>query len=158
MAQAAPMPGTSRTPATRPGAGLEPHRPPEVLDTRAHGIARIAVPIAIGLLYGYWAAANRRDASTITGWNLLFGFLCAIVFAALCIGVLRLAPRLRRETRALLWAVFTGVTFGFLYSQTGHSVLRSIGISLAIAVGAFVFDFYRYYTHDEPVEEHWATR
>jgi hypothetical protein len=156
MAHAAPLPGTSRAPVTRPGAKAEAYRPPDVLDTREHWILRIAGPVAIGLIYGYWAAAMRRHAGPITGWNLLFGFLCAIVFAALCIGVLRLAPRLQREARALLWAVFTGVTFGFLYSQTDHSVLRSIGISLAVAVAAFVFDFYRYYTHEES-EEHWAT-
>lgn len=157
MAHAAPAPRTTRAPATRRGARVERYRPPEVLDTRTHWIARIAVPVVLGLIYGYWAAANRRDAGSITGWNLLFGFVCAIVFGALCYAVLTVAPRLRREVRATLWAVFAGVTFGFLYSQTGHSVLRSCAISLAVAVGTFLFDFYRYYTHEEPGEEHWRT-
>ncbi|MEU8590885.1 hypothetical protein AB0C59_28365 [Streptomyces sp. NPDC048664] len=155
MAHAAPVPRTTHAPATRRGAGIEPHRPPDILGTRTHGMARLAVPVALGLVYGYWAAANRRDAGPITGWNLLFGFVCAVVFAVLCHALLRRTPGLRRERRAALWAVFAGVAFGFLYSQTGHSVLRSCGISLAVAVAVFLFDYYRYYTHEDPGDEHW---
>ncbi|MEU6094408.1 hypothetical protein [Streptomyces sp. NPDC047079] len=107
------------------------------------------MPVVLGLLYGYWAAANRRDAGPITGWNLLFGFVCAIVFAAVCMGLFVVAPRLRRELHALLWAVFAGVAFGFLYSQTGETVLLSTGIALAVAVAVYAFDFYRYYTHED---------
>ncbi|MGW2932101.1 hypothetical protein ACWDA7_09565 [Streptomyces sp. NPDC001156] len=150
-----PIPGTGRIPVTRPEGPVTAPRPPDVLDRRAHRIARILGPVAVGLVYGYWAAAIRRDAGPITGWNVLFGFVSVIVFAALCIGVLTVAPHLRREARALLWAVFSGIAFGFLYSQTDHTVLRSIGISLAVAVAAFVFDYYRYYTHEEQVREPW---
>ncbi|GAA3819857.1 hypothetical protein [Streptomyces chiangmaiensis] len=158
MAHAAPVPGASHAPATRPRGTVATRRPPEILEPRMHAVARIAGPIVIGLVYGYWAAAIRRDAGPITGWNVLFGFVCVIVFAALCIGLLRITPHLPRGPHALTWAVFAGVAFGFLYSQTGHSVLRSIGISLAVAVATFVFDYYRYYVHQEPLEEHWVVR
>ncbi|MET9048186.1 hypothetical protein ABZX34_35995 [Streptomyces sp. NPDC004362] len=158
MAHAAPVPGTSRTPATRPRGTVTTHRPPEVFEPRTHAMARIVGPIALGLVYGYWAAAIRRAGGPITGWNVLFGFVCVIVFAALCIGLLRVTPRLSRGPHALAWAVFAGIAFGFLYSQTGHSVLRSIGISLAVAVATLVFDYYRYYVHQEPLGEHWAKR
>ncbi|MER6125028.1 hypothetical protein ABT173_20780 [Streptomyces sp. NPDC001795] len=149
MAHAAPRSGRSRTPATRSGTAVTVHRPPDVFDARTHAVARVAVPVAIGLLYGFWAAAIRRDAGPITGWNVLFGFVCAIVFAVLCAGLLVEAPRLRRELHATLWAAFAGIAFGFLYSQTGDTVLRSIGIALAVAVGVFAFNFYRYYTHED---------
>ncbi|AJE41629.1 hypothetical protein [Streptomyces nodosus] len=149
MSHAAPVPGTSREPVGRPRTTVEIPRPPEVFDRRVHSIARIVLPIALGLLYGLWAAGIRRAGGAITGGNLLFGFVCAIVFAVLCIALLTIAPRLPRVRRALLWAVFTGIAFGFLYSQTGHSVLRAAGISIALAVAAFVFDYYRYYGHEQ---------
>jgi hypothetical protein len=149
MAHAAPRSGRRRTPARRSRTAVTAHRPPDVFDERVHAVARLAVPAAIGLLYGYWAAAIRRDAGPITGWNVLFGFVCAIVFAVVCSGLLVVAPRLRREQHAVLWASFAGVAFGFLYSQTGDTVLRSIAIALAVAVGVFAFNFYRYYTRED---------
>ncbi|WP_055492211.1 hypothetical protein [Streptomyces sp. TP-A0356] len=149
MAHAAPASGTPRTPVTpSPGPGGA-YRPPDVFDERTHAVARVAVPVVLGLVYGYWAAAMRRDAGPITGWNLLFGFVCAIVFAAVCTGLLMVTPRLRRELHAVLWAAFAGIALGFLYSQTGESVLRAIGIALAVAVAVFVSAFYRYYTHED---------
>jgi hypothetical protein len=149
MAHAAPTSGTPRTPATTTRGPVAPYRPPDVFDERVHAAARLAIPAAIGLLYGYWAAAMRRDAGPITGWNVLFGFVCAIVFAVLCAGLFFVAPRLRREAHATLWATFAGVAFGFLYSQTGESVLRSVGLGLALAVAVFAFNFYRHYTHED---------
>jgi multisubunit Na+/H+ antiporter MnhG subunit len=149
MAHAAPRSGRRHTPATRSGTAVAVRRPPDVFDERAHAVGRLAIPGAIGLVYGYWAAAIRRDAGPITGWNVLFGFVCAIVFAAVCSGLLVAAPHLRRELHATLWAAFAGTAIGFLYSQTGDTVLRSIAISLAVAVGVFAFTFYRYYTHED---------
>ncbi|MFI5684429.1 hypothetical protein [Streptomyces sp. NPDC051636] len=139
MAQAAPTSGeVSRT-----------RRSPDLFDERTHAVARIAVPVTLGLLYGYWAAANRRAGGPITGWNLLFGFVTAIVFAVVYLGVQALAPRMRREQHALLWTAFAGCAFGFLYNQTGATVLRSAGMALAVAAVAFVVLFYRYYTHED---------
>lgn len=108
-----------------------------------------AVPVVGGLIYGYWAAANQRDAGPITGWNVLFGVVCAIVVAAAYIGVRMLAPVLRREEHALVWAVYAGVTFGFLYSLTDATWLQSTFVALGVAVLVFAASFYRYYTHED---------
>ncbi|WEH16647.1 hypothetical protein [Streptomyces sp. VNUA24] len=139
MAQMAPTPGRPVVPAT-----------PDVFSERTHALANRIVPVALGLVYGYWAAAMNRDAGPITGWNVLFGLVTAFVFAALHIAVLTVAPRLRRELHAALWAAFAGCAFGFLYSQASqHSVLRSVAMSLAVAAGFLVVNFYRYYTHED---------
>ncbi|MGW0722442.1 hypothetical protein [Streptomyces mirabilis] len=144
---------TGRTAGTAGIAGstwaARTHRAPDVFDARTHAVAKWAVPVVGGLIYGYWAAANVRDAGPITGWNVLFGFVCAIVVAAAYIGVRMLAPVLRREEHALAWAVFAGVTFGFLFSLTGESVLRSTSVALGVAVFVFAGSFYRYYTHED---------
>jgi uncharacterized membrane protein len=139
MAHAAPTPGKVTT----------RRRTPDVFSPRTHAMAKVAVPVVLGLVYGYWAAANRRDAGPITGWNLLFGFLTAVVFAVLFAAVREVAQRLRREQHALLWFAFTGCAIGFLYSQTGGSVLKSTGMGVVVGAGVFVTVFYRYYTHED---------
>ncbi|MEV8031086.1 hypothetical protein [Streptomyces sp. NPDC086182] len=138
MAQAAPVSGTPRTSGST-----------DVFGERTHTIAKWAVPVAGGLIYGFWAANINRNAGAVTGWNVLFGFVCAIAFAAAYIGVRTVAPLMRREMHALLWAVFAGCAFGFLYSQTDATVLRSVFMSLPVAVGVFAVAFYRYYTHED---------
>ncbi|MGW4905402.1 hypothetical protein [Streptomyces sp. NPDC004270] len=141
MAQAAPTTG-----------GMRRRGPtPDIFSPHTHLMARVAFPVVTGLIYGYWAAANRRSGGPITGWNLLFGFVTAIVFALVLFGVLTIAPRLRREVHALMWTAFIGIAFGFLYSQSGESILRSTGMSLAVAAVAFVVMFYRFYTHEDAV-------
>ncbi|MFG3023055.1 hypothetical protein ACGFZQ_31655 [Streptomyces sp. NPDC048254] len=141
MAQAAPTTG-----------GMPRRGPtPDIFSPHTHFMARVAFPVVTGLIYGYWAAANRRSGGPITGWNLLFGFVTAIVFALVLFGVLTIAPRLRREVHALMWTAFIGIAFGFLYSQSGESILRSTGMSLAVAAVAFVVMFYRFYTHEDAV-------
>ena len=73
----------------------------------------------------------------------------AVVFAAVAHGIHTVAPRLPREARALAWAVFAGIAFGFLYSLTDASILKSSGHSLVIAAGVFAVVFYRYYTTED---------
>lgn len=150
MAQAAPTSGAPGTPRTT-GNTATTTRPAtsDIFGAQAHTAARWGVPVAAGLVYGFWAAAINRSGGPITGWNVLFGFTCAIVFAGLYIGVRMLAPFLKREWHALLWAAFTGIAFGFLYSQTGATVLRSTMMSLGVAAGVFAVAFYRYYTHED---------
>ncbi|MBD0842198.1 MULTISPECIES: hypothetical protein [unclassified Streptomyces] len=139
MAHAAPAPGARR----------RAPRTPDVFSARTHRAAAMATPVVLGLVYGYWAAANRRDGDAITGWNVLFGFVTALAFAVAYVAVRTLAPRLKRELHATLWAAFAGCAFGFLYSQAGPSVLRSTAMSLAVAAGVFAVLFYRYYTHED---------
>lgn len=141
MAHAAPTSG-----ARTPSAGT---RTPDVFSDRAHRAAAWTVPVSLGLVYGYWVAANNRSGGPITGWNVLLGFVSAIAFAALYMGIHALAPRMRREVHALVWTAFAGCAFGFLYAQTGASVLRSTGMALAVSAGVFATLFYRYYTHED---------
>ncbi|MEV7287743.1 hypothetical protein AB0O01_24765 [Streptomyces sp. NPDC093252] len=150
MAHAAPAPGPARAPGTTPGTGTGTGtRLPDVLSARTHRIALWAVPAGTGLIYGYWVAANNRSGGPITGWNVLLGFVAALAFAALSYALLRTAPKLRREVHAVLWAAFGGCAFGFLYSEAGASILRSVFMSLAVAAVVFVVLFYRYYTHED---------
>ncbi|MCC9706854.1 hypothetical protein E4N62_17195 [Streptomyces sp. MNU76] len=157
MAQTAPTPGHPGIPGG-PSAQGGPPAParsaapasPDVFSERTHRLTNLILPVVLGLVYGYWAAAMNRDAGPITGWNVLFGFVTAFVFAALYIAVQTVAPRLRREPHALLWAAFAGCAFGFLYSQaTQHTVVRSTLMSLGIAAAVFAVTFYRYYTHED---------
>ncbi|MFF9122581.1 hypothetical protein ACF09J_04640 [Streptomyces sp. NPDC014889] len=139
MAHAAPASGiTTRT-----------TRPPDLFSARAHAIGRWAGPLALGLVYGYWAAADRRHGGPITGWNVLFGFVTTIVFTVLLAAVLMVGPRLRREQHAALWFAFIGVAFGFLYSQSGHAIISAVGLSLGIGIVAGLFCFYWFYTHED---------
>ncbi|MDC0770475.1 hypothetical protein [Streptomyces sp. HD] len=122
---------------------------PDVFSQRTHRIASVAVPVVLGLIYGYWAAANRRSGGEITGWNLLFGFVTAIAFMVLYVAVREIASRSIREVHAILWAAFVGGGFGFLYSQSGNTVLKSAAMGLAVGAVSFLVLFYRYYTHED---------
>ncbi|MFJ8360508.1 hypothetical protein [Streptomyces sp. NPDC093984] len=153
MAHAAPASRTPHPPATTSRAFVPAHRPPDLFDRRVHRLGRLAVPLAIGLLYGYWAAANRRQGGPITGWNLVFGFACTIVFTVLCYALFVVAPRLRRGAHAMAWGAFTGITLGFLYIQANVSVLHAAGLALVVALAAFLFDIYRYSTFSHYVRD-----
>ena len=135
MAHAAPAGGFART--------------PDVFSPKVHRAARYGIPVVLGLVYGYWAAANRRDGGPITGWNVLFGCVTALAFIVLCLAVATFAPLLKRELHSAVKSGFAGAAVGFLYSQTGESVLRSAALGLAVAAGIFVVFFYRYYTHED---------
>ncbi|MFJ8592282.1 hypothetical protein [Streptomyces sp. NPDC093598] len=124
-------------------------RRPDVFSARTHAVAKVALPVVLGLVYGFWAAANQRYGGPVTGWNLLFGFVTALVFAVLFAAVWRLAPRLPRELHALSWFVFTGCAIGFLFNQTGASVYSSSGLGLLVGAGMSAMVFYRSYTHQD---------
>ncbi|MEU0740073.1 hypothetical protein [Streptomyces sp. NPDC006134] len=150
MAHAAPASGGTSRRGDAPGRA--PGRTPDTPDVFGEGVhtaAKWAVPVVLGLLYGYWAAANRRGGGPITGWNLLFGFLTALVFMVLYIAVRAVAQRLRREAHAAVWAAFAGIALGFLYSQSAEAtVLKSSGMGLLVGAALFVMLFYRYYTRE----------
>ncbi|MFE1443027.1 hypothetical protein [Streptomyces sp. NPDC058739] len=138
MAHAAP------TPTGYNAAGL-----PDVFSVRTHKIMHWALPIGLGLVYGYWVAAINRDGGPVTGWNVLLGFASTAAFALAWIAVRAVAPLMMRELHAVLWAAFSGCAFGFLYSQTGESIVRSVMMSLVITASVFAVMFYRYYTHED---------
>ncbi|MFI6933733.1 hypothetical protein [Streptomyces sp. NPDC050287] len=150
MAHAAPTSRGMRAARRRAMARqVRPVRTPDVFDERVHRIARLAIPVVLGLVYGYWAAANRRGGGPLTGWNVLFGCVTAIAFIVLCIAVATFAPLLQRELHSAVKSAFAGAAVGFLYSQTGESVLRSTALGLAVAVAVFGVFFYRYYTRED---------
>ncbi|UXX94422.1 hypothetical protein N7U49_24365 [Streptomyces sp. AD2-2] len=154
MAQAAPTPGGMSGPNRMTGPRTTGPRGftsnlPDIFDARVHRVAKIAIPVVLGLVYGYWAAANRRSGGPITGWNILFGFVTALAFIVLCLAVAQFAPLLKRELHSLVKSGFAGAALGFLYSQTGESVLRSAAIGLATTAGIFLVFFYRYYTRED---------
>ncbi|MGV9882736.1 hypothetical protein [Streptomyces sp. NPDC003006] len=109
--------------------------------TRWAGLA-----LLMGVVYGLWACAIRRDGGPITTGNVLLGVVTGVVFAVLMYALHRLSHALPRELRSLSWMVFAGVTFGFLYSLGGASVLRSTIMALLVGAGVFLATFYRYYT------------
>ncbi|MGA4840703.1 hypothetical protein [Streptomyces sp. G45] len=107
-----------------------------------------AGPVLLAVVYGVWAAGIHRDGGPITGSNVLYGVVTGVVFAALYVAVRRLAPGLPRELRAAAWAAFAGVSFGFLYSLTDASVLRSVVMAGVVAAGVFAAAFYHFYTRE----------
>ncbi|MER5214039.1 hypothetical protein ABT063_26570 [Streptomyces sp. NPDC002838] len=151
MAHAAPTPGGTHgmrgTRAKR--RTTRPTRTPDIFSEQVHKVAKYAIPVALGLLYGYWAAANRRDGGPITGENLLFGFVTALAFIVLCIAVAVLAPRLIRELHSLTKSAFAGAAIGFLYSQGGAGVWASVLLGLVVTAAIFAVFFYRYYTRED---------
>ncbi|MFM9368833.1 hypothetical protein [Streptomyces sp. Da 82-17] len=123
---------------------------------RAHRPAGSTTWLAplLAVVYGLWAAANHRDGGPITTANVLHGVVAGVVFGALFFGLRSVSARLPRELRALAWGAFTGIAFGFLYSLTGASILRSIVMAAVIGgvVGAMLF--YRYYTSEDATGHH----
>ncbi|MEU6125602.1 hypothetical protein [Streptomyces sp. NPDC047123] len=113
---------------------------------RAGATARWAGPVLLAVVYGLWACAIRRDGGPITTGNVLFGVVAGLVAGAVFAALHRLAPTLPRELRAVTWAAFAGIAFGFLYSLSDASVLRSVGMALALTAAVFVAVFYRAYT------------
>ncbi|MEZ7006680.1 hypothetical protein [Streptomyces sp. AD55] len=140
---------TSGTPGTARGPSARPREAPDVFGERTHRAAHWMLPVVLGLVYGYWVAANRRFGGPITGWNVFYGFMTALAFAVLYAAVRAVAGRLPREGHAALWAAFTGSALGFLYTQTGVAMFTCIGLSLVVAAATFLVLFYRYYTHED---------
>ncbi|MFF2504228.1 hypothetical protein ACFVTY_12755 [Streptomyces sp. NPDC058067] len=133
MAHAAPASGTSG-PRTTMAAGSR---------------LSMGLSLLLGIVYGFWASGIRRDGGPITAGNVLFGVLTGVIVAVLCFGVHRMSFRLPRELRATVWAAFAGIAFGYLYSLTDATILRSTIMALCVAAGVFAAMFYRYYTHEK---------
>ncbi|MFE7860867.1 hypothetical protein ACIRP3_36115 [Streptomyces sp. NPDC101209] len=149
MAHAAPARGGGMMDKVRANRADRPTRTPDLFDERVHTVGRYAIPVVLGLVYGFWAASNRRHGGEITGWNILFGFVTAAVFIVLCIAVATFAPLLKRELHSLVKSAFAGAAVGFLYSQTGDSVLRSVALGVGVTAAVFLVFFYRYYTRED---------
>ncbi|WP_458244823.1 hypothetical protein [Streptomyces sp. MAI_2237] len=149
MAHAAPTRGGGMMGKVRANRADRPTRTPDLFDERVHTVGRYAIPVVLGLVYGFWAASNRRHGGEVTGWNILFGFVTAAVFIVLCIAVATFAPLLKRELHSLVKSAFAGAAVGFLYSQTGDSIMRSVALGVGVTAAVFLVFFYRYYTRED---------
>ncbi|MER7490536.1 hypothetical protein ABTY20_32565 [Streptomyces sp. NPDC126497] len=136
--------------APRSRGAIERARTPDVFGPRTHRAAKVLLPVLSGVVYGYWVAANRRYGGPITAENFLYGFFAGVVFSLLFMALLALAPKVRRELHAVLWAAFLGSAIGFLVIQAPDpGVLRSVIVGLLVAAGVFLAMFYRFYTHED---------
>ncbi|MET7325092.1 hypothetical protein [Streptomyces sp. NPDC005549] len=152
MAHAVPARGTPTGTRTGPGTGTSGPTTPDVFGERTHLLAKWAMPLAIGLVYGYWAASIRRHGGPVTGWNLLFGFMTVLAFALLWYVVRAVADRLPREGHAVLWGAFAGSALGFLYSGSGVAMFTCVLVSLLLAAAVTAGLYYRYATHQDAEE------
>ncbi|MEU9580227.1 hypothetical protein [Streptomyces chilikensis] len=147
----APRGSLPRPPGTwHPGSDLRRDADLRLLGDRGTKIMKWALPLVLGLLYGAWAATNSRHGGPVTGWNLIFGFVTALVFMLALMAMRAFAPRLPRGIRAAAWAAFAGIAVGFLVSASDGSLIRSLGVGVAVAAGVFVSVFYRVQTRRTP--------
>lgn len=158
MTQAAPAPkqpmrsGGPLARRPRSEAAIDRSYRPQDTDVFGPGVHRLVVwgtPVVLGLIYGFWAAANRRHGGPITGMNLLFGWITALVFAILFALVRKLSVKMRREQHSIMRAAFWGAAVGFLLIQSGGSVWRAVVYGLIIFACAFAATFYYWYTHED---------
>ncbi|MDG4857409.1 hypothetical protein P8605_04425 [Streptomyces sp. T-3] len=126
------------------------HAAPSRLSAAGTGIgsATKLAPL-LAVVYGIWAAGINRHSGPITATNVLFGIITGVALGVLYLAVLKLSPRLPRELRAFAWAALAGGAFGFLYSLTGASILRSVGHAALVAGSVACAMFYRYYTSED---------
>ncbi|PTH85126.1 hypothetical protein C9J60_27340 [Streptomyces sp. A244] len=125
------------------------HTAPTVFSEPAHRVARWVLPVVLGVVYGNWVAVNRRHGGPITGADVAAGVWSAVAFTALCIAVVQVVRRLRRDLHALhalLRAAFAGVALGFLYSQTGDDLRPVVITALLVTAALFLLLFYRFHT------------
>ncbi|MEV7090582.1 hypothetical protein AB0O07_32695 [Streptomyces sp. NPDC093085] len=108
----------------------------------------IGVPLFLGICYGAYAQAIARSGGPATWGQLALALISGAVFALLLFALLRVGHALPREVRAAAWGVLVGGSVGFLYSLTGHSVLLSSGIGLAIGAGTAAAAFYHFYMRE----------
>jgi hypothetical protein len=134
---------------SRPDRTRHP-RTPDIFDARAHAVWRWLGPFVMGLVYGYWAATNRRHGGPITTGNLVFGFVTAVVFAVIMGSLLYLAWRLPSELHAFAWCAFSGAALGFLIAQSGGYADRwLVGVSAGFGVLIGLINFYWAHTHED---------
>lgn len=107
-----------------------------------------ALPLALGVIFGFYAAFILRDGGPSTGGQVVLGVVAGVVFAALCFGLGRIQRALPRELRAAAYGALTACAIGFLVSLNGGSVLRSSAIGLAVGAGALLSAFYLFYTRE----------
>jgi hypothetical protein len=160
MTQEAPAPRRStsggpvaRRPRSEPAAIDRTYHPTDtdVFGPGVHRVVGWVGPVLLGLVYGCWAATNRRHGGPITGGNLLFGWITTLVFVVLFVVIRKLSSKMKREQYSLMRAAFWGAAIGFLVIQSSGSVWRAAVYGLVIFAGAFLATFYFWYVREDAV-------
>ncbi|MEV0090268.1 hypothetical protein [Streptomyces sp. NPDC050738] len=105
--------------------------------------------VILGAAYGFWAAFNLRDGGPVTGGQIAVGFIAGGSLTILSVLLYLFQDRLPRELRAGAYGVLVGCALGFLYAQTGASILRSVGLGAALGAAAAAAMFYIFYTRED---------
>ncbi|WP_203187189.1 hypothetical protein [Streptomyces pratensis] len=134
------------THATMPTRRRSQARTPE---RHGHTALAWAMPLALGVIVGFWAFFINRDGGATTGGQIWLGVVSGVAFAVLCYALVQVRWALPRELRAAAFGALTGGAVGFLSSLNGNSVLTSSAIGLALAVGMSCVMFYVYYTRED---------
>ncbi|MGR8009365.1 hypothetical protein [Streptomyces hypolithicus] len=106
------------------------------------------IPATLGLVYGIIAAFLTREGGSLNGWDVLTGVICGLVLAGLCFLLGRAQYALIPLVRAAAYAALAGIATGFLHSLSDVSVLRSVGLGVALAAGTGITAFYVFYTRE----------
>ncbi|MFG3000544.1 hypothetical protein [Streptomyces sp. NPDC048340] len=130
-------------------APTAPRRHRHLADTTHMSKSALARPLLLGLVYGVYAAFMKRQMGPVDAGNVFYGILCGAIFAACMVALARIGPRLKRELHATAYGAFAGIAFGYLYSLADHSILRAVGLALAVGAGVGLAAFYRYYTRED---------
>ncbi|MFJ8311832.1 MULTISPECIES: hypothetical protein [unclassified Streptomyces] len=117
----------------------------------AHQLSRavLAIPVVLGVVYGFYAAYIQRGGGAITGGQIVLGVVSGLLMIILGAGLLSIQSALPRELRAGAYATLFGAGIGFLHSLTGESVVRASGMGLVFAGVMFAASFYWFYTHED---------
>ncbi|WP_222316463.1 hypothetical protein [Streptomyces cavourensis] len=134
MVTHAAMPGRKRAGAHARPRSLSPYA--------------VGVPLALGIVYGFYAAFIRRDGGPSTGGQVVLGLVSGAALAALCFALGRIQRDLRHGLRAVAYGALTACAIGFLVSLTDTSVLRSAGLGLVVGAGVFLATFYLFYSRE----------
>ncbi|MFD7440009.1 hypothetical protein [Streptomyces sp. NPDC059909] len=116
---------------------------------RHHGALGWAIPLTLGVIYGFYTSFMAREAGQSATAQIVIGLVSAVVLAGLCFALGRYQQALPREVRAAAYSVLLGIAVGYLYSLSGRSVLTVTVLSLALAAAMFCVSFYIFYTHED---------
>ncbi|MEU0835026.1 hypothetical protein ACNPQM_07660 [Streptomyces sp. NPDC056231] len=108
-----------------------------------------AMPVALGVIAGWWATSIVRGGGVLTGTQLALGLITGAVLAALCYGLGRVQKRLPSGTKATAYGALFGGTVGFLYSLSDKSVLASTILALVTGTGMWVCAFYAFHVTED---------
>lgn len=117
-----------------------------------------AVPLILGVIYGFYAAFIRRDGGPSTGGQVALGFAAGVAFAVLCYALARFEYAIPREARAAAYGALTACAIGFLVSLTDTSVLRSAILGLAVGIPVALATYYFFYSREDWPEERTTDR